>query len=500
MKPINLRNLVIANLNLSKELRDKLFKFWGVKPKDQELKSLEYLVNELRALPYLNDSEVAQNLSGCYFGFEIPNISKEFDCLWISNNSIVNIEIKSNEVGEDKIKKQLLQNKCYLRHLSRNTHLFSCVTSTGHCYSINGMGDLVSVQLQDLAKAISAIHKEQLYENDIEQLFPPESFLVSPFNSTEDFLGKQYFLTDQQNDIKKNVLAFVNDDRGYFYAINGGPGTGKSLLIYDIARSLMEEGTEVLICHAGILNDGHSKLMSYGWNICQTKEISYHEADVYIIDEAQRCYNLDTIIKLVTEAKKKCIISYDPRQLMRNDELNYHNNEQIIANAGNNVVTLSTKIRTNKYVYNFIKALFDKSIPVINEKNDYVEITYCSSLDDVLTTEEVLTRQGYVLPIFTPRLYSWEEYEKWFPNTRETAHAVIGQEFDKVAALISPNIDYDQDGKLVSSKSSYYYNEELMLYQILTRARHKVHMIIFDNSPMLERCLALINKPLQNKH
>lgn len=35
MKPINLSNLVVANNNLSKELRDKLFETWGVNPKNE---------------------------------------------------------------------------------------------------------------------------------------------------------------------------------------------------------------------------------------------------------------------------------------------------------------------------------------------------------------------------------------------------------------------------------------------------------------------------------
>lgn len=497
MKPINLRNLVVANKSLSKELRDKLFESWGVNPKERELNSLEYLVNALRALPELDDEEWIKILSSCYFGFKISNISKEFDCLWISEDSIVNIELKSEDIGEIRIKTQLLQNKYYLRHLSKDTHLFTCITSNGYCYSINEEGELVSVQLKDVAKAIVDIHKEQLYCDNIELLFPPEKFLVSPFNSTKEFLEKHYFLTNSQEELKKKVLAFIYEkDNGFFFAINGAPGTGKSLLIYDIARTLMDEGMKVVVCHAGLLNVGHSILIENGWDICQTKEISSHEADVYIIDEAQRCNNLSTIIKLVVDKKKKCIISYDPLQLMRDYELKFNNVEHIIKNVGNKIGTLSSKIRTNKYVYNFIKALFDKNIPVIKEKNDYVDITYCSTIEEVLSAEKVLLYQGYELPQFTPSIFTNEEYEKWYSNTLKTAHAVIGQEFDKVAALISPYINYNEEGKLVSSKSSYY-NEWRMLYQILTRARHKIHLIIFNNPPMLERCLKLINVPSQ---
>ena len=45
------------------------------------------------------------------------------------DTSVVNIELKSEDVGEIRIKTQLLQNKYYLRHLSKDTHLFTCVTS-----------------------------------------------------------------------------------------------------------------------------------------------------------------------------------------------------------------------------------------------------------------------------------------------------------------------------------------------------------------------------------
>lgn len=425
----------------------------------------------------------------------------------------MNIELKSKDVGLDRIKKQLEQNGYYLRHLSKTILLFTCETSSGNCYFINSSGELVTVPFKELVNALDYIHKEKLYDSEIEDLFPPEKFLVSPFNSTNDFLQRYYFLTNQQEGIKKEVMNFVdNPNRGSFYAITGAPGTGKTLLTYDVARTLMEQGKKVIIGQSGSLNNGHYHLKNNGWSIYQTRDLvlsnnyldaNYslykeshfaEEADVIIIDEAQRCYNLNEIIDLVEKHAKKCIISFDPRQLMRDEEFNYQNPDLIFNKSGKNVCNLSNRIRTNKQVYSFIAALFDMNKPLSSEKNDSVDITYCSTIVEVRIVEQLLSDNGFEVPKFTPKIHDCEEYQKWFLSSSNSAHAVIGQEFDNVAALISPNIHYDQNGNLVSCKS-YYYSECRMLYQILTRARKKIHLIIYNNPQMLERCLKLINIP-----
>lgn len=240
--------------------------------------------------------------------------------------------------------------------------------------------------------------------------------------------------------------------------------------------------------------------MSYNYldaNYSLYKESHFAEdSDVIIIDEAQRCHNLKEIIDLVEKQAKKCIISFDPRQLMRDEELKYQNPELILNKSGDNVCSLSNRIRTNKHVYTFIAALFDINKPLSNEVNDCVDITYCSTIAEVRIAEQLLSDNGFEVPKFTPKIHDCEEYQKWFLSSSHSAHAVIGQEFDNVAALISPNIHYDQNGNLVSGKS-YYYSECRMLYQILTRARKKIHLIIYNNPQMLERCLKLINIPSQ---
>ena len=58
---------------------------------------------------------------GWFYSFTIPQVGKEFDLLRITENSVINLELKSRSVDESKIEKQLIQNRYYLGHLKKNT-------------------------------------------------------------------------------------------------------------------------------------------------------------------------------------------------------------------------------------------------------------------------------------------------------------------------------------------------------------------------------------------
>ena len=85
MKAINLTSVVTSYQNLKEDKRKALFNVWGVDPKPDELVSLDIFIKRIRSL-YPNDpKQVSYNLGDCYFGFTIPRISKEMDCLWIGS-------------------------------------------------------------------------------------------------------------------------------------------------------------------------------------------------------------------------------------------------------------------------------------------------------------------------------------------------------------------------------------------------------------------------------
>ena len=225
--------------------------------------------------------------------------------------------------------------------------------------------------------------------------------------------------------------------------------------------------------------------------ITQTADLE--KADIYMIDEAQRCYSyhLDYIIDGVRKTGKKCIMSFDREQVMSNAERKRDNGTKISSVCGNYCFSLTSNIRTNTAVYEFVRALFDLGKSVNKPVKGNVEITYCQNIGEEVTVLSILKDKGYHVPKFTPRLHGVEDYEAWFPGDEQSAHEVIGQEFDYVVGLVSENMAYNPEGRLVS-RGNYLYNEERMLYQILSRARKKIHLVIVNNPLVLERCLKLM--------
>lgn len=505
MRPVNLQSIVMAYRGLNTVQRENLYKTWQIVPKSSELEVLEYLVVQMVGMKKYSSVEIAMMLDDCFFGFKIPQISAQFDSLWIGETTVVNIELKSGAVEEKRIQNQLIHNQYYLRHLKKKDVLsYAIVSSTTQSFSLNPNGDLVSVPLTDVVTALYNIHQESLFCEDIEQLFPPERFLVSPFNSTGDFLEKHYFLTQQQQEIKEKAIKFINNanSNDLFCAITGGPGSGKSLLMYDIARSLMQTAKNVLIGQSGKLNEGHKKLIDKGWNIKCTRDILHFdfanqthymdEADVLFIDEAQRCRNLNQIVQVVNKSNCKCVFSYDSNQIMKDEERQRDYSGKIQSLVGSNNYKLTSNIRTNAAVYEFVNALFDKRHSVNKPIRGNVLITYCQNEKEARIILEVLKQKGYEVPKYTPRVHGEDEHESWFPSDTLNSHDVIGQEFNDVACLLSRNMYYNENGKLVS-RAKYLYLEDRMLYQILTRARKKLHLVIFNNQPILERCMKLIS-------
>ena len=100
------------------------------------------------------------------------------------------------------------------------------------------------------------------YSVDPDRLFLPSNYLISPFNSTEAFMDGNYFLTSAQEKVKEEMLLELDETPFMFFCLSANAGTGKTLTMYDIAKSFIEKGKKVLIIHCGILNQGHEALKS----------------------------------------------------------------------------------------------------------------------------------------------------------------------------------------------------------------------------------------------
>lgn len=431
--------------------------------------------------------------SNYYIGFTIKQIGKEFDLLRFGENYHINIELKRTSTKE-KIQKQLIKNKHYLNSLKADTFNFTYVSSENKLYYLKEDNSLSESDFKFLVDKIA--HQDVLEFADLNMLFDPTNYLVSPFNSTKSFIDHKYFLTQQQEYVKGQFSKLYSSSQSKLFTIKGSAGTGKTLLVYDIAKQYINAGKKVSLIHCGNLNSGHRKLIhDYSWNIRPIKSyeaLLLEQSDLIIVDESQRIRKdqLEEIIEYAKNNQVTCIFSLDPRQCLKKEEIKNKIHEYLYQIVDEQF-DLTKKIRTNPEISAFIKNLFSRSDRTSQQKYNNIEIHYFSYIDEVKSFVTALNLKGWTSINYTPARYSTSSISRMLVHTEETAHTVIGQEFDNVIAVIGDSFYYNSDGKLVGDRDAYYPPTR-MLYQILTRTRKKLCLVIVDNEEILKECLELL--------
>ena len=335
---------------------------------------------------------------------------------------------------------------------------------------------------------------------DIDSYFNPSNYLVSPFNSTQEFAKGKYFLTQRQEQIKNTIVGLLNTSKYSILSIKGKAGTGKTLLTYDIAKDVLQS-KKVLIVHCGYLNEGHNKLRDdYGWPIIAIKYLMREDLSKYhlvIIDEAQRINDtqLKHVINKTKRVSNNCIFSYDEQQTLKKEEIDNKIAEKIEAELTYEAFELTTKIRTNKEVASFIYCLFGKNRALDNLKKSNIELYYFDDCDSAKKFLRHLKSENWKIINYTPSTRATLEYERHrISDEDDNAHTVIGQEFDNVVAVIDEHFYYKRG---VLSTRNYnsppFYHPTKMLFQIVSRTRVKLCIVVINNSEVFRRCLEILN-------
>ncbi|AWW32419.1 hypothetical protein DN752_20990 [Echinicola strongylocentroti] len=494
MKEINLKSLIYAHKFLEQQLFQNYCNFFGISPKDQELNDLMIFCRELNLISLNEDC-----FNSFYIGYTIPQISKEFDLLRFGKNYTLNIELKSSST-EEKIIYQLKKNKYYLSFLEEDIINFCFESRSRKLYVLDEQGNLIEDDFEKLLRLILGQEAKALY--NIDTIFNPSNYLVSPFNSTERFMRGNYFLTNQQEEIKKKSLQNISSSGTCFISISGKAGTGKTLLTYDIGKEIMNQGHKCLVIHCGILNQGHQRLLEeFSWEIIAIRDLGDRDLSKYflvIIDETQRIYpnQLKQIISSIKASNINCIFSFDMQQYLKKQEAKNNIENFIQENTSGIHYQLTTKIRTNKEIASFIMGILNRKNKIHSggDKSN-IELTYFKKNIDAKNYIKTQTKKGWKSINYTPDSVTEHPYTKFQIYGEDNAHNVIGQEFDKVIAVIDSHFFYNERNDL--STRGYartpYYHPTQMLIQIMSRTRRKLNLIIINNEEILERALEVIN-------
>lgn len=490
----NLFSILESKNNLSDELFKKYLEYQNIYLEDGEMEDLFKLTQNLA-----REDESLDIFDGYYIGYKIPQISKEFDLLKITETSVINIELKSG-ANEEKIKEQLIRNKYYLDFLGKvKIYNITYQSNEDQFYILNEEKKLNKLDTKELIKILLL---EAPLADDLNKLFDPSKFLVSPFNSTEKYIKGEYFLTNQQKEFKEKILKIIEENKYSSCAVSGKAGTGKTLLVYDIAKEILLTKKKVLIIHCGKLNRGHIKLRDQH-NIEIIPIISFTESiidknyDLIIFDEAQRIYSKQLEVILKNKEKSNYLFSYDKSQTLSHRDGKYG---KYIASELYEKVTnrfeLSENIRTNEEVSSFIRRFINIKDNKSQRQYKNITIQYFENMNCISNYVRNLKDDGWVYISYTNKQYGNATYETYNTNCEYllNAHDVIGQEFDNVVVIVGEKFLYQETGELTHHSGGPYMPHK-MLFQAMTRVRKKLKIIIVNNPKILERCIEILNSP-----
>ena len=453
-----------------------------------EIESLRNLVDGL-----VGEGVTVSQLDGFFYGFQIPQIGKEFDLLKMLENTCINVELKSTAVPKQQILNQLRKNRHYLNHLGKKLHLYTVVTDSLTCYRLSDQDELVEAELSQLAKLLQ--ENDEKYIPVIDKLFRAGDYLVSPFQTPEKFIRGEYFLTQAQEQIKKKLLQSAQRTPGACFHLTGRPGTGKTLLLYDLAKTFAETGRTLLV-HCDRLCEGLEKINREIPNlqIVPARQLKPDEKyDYILVDEAHRIYEdqLEKICALAADYKQTCVFSSDPEQVLTRLEKERNIVEKIRSRGAEEFV-LSEKLRTNPALHSFIQQLRNlehKPAKAVDYSDIY--LNYANTTAEAQALLDYYRRKGYVFINYTKPEYSQNPYAQ-FEGDLDTHH-VIGREYDKVVMVMDDRFFYDEAGVLQGvpqpDPDALYPN---LFYQGITRVREELAIVVVSAPDLFHKIANIV--------
>lgn len=433
---------------------------------------------------------------GFFFSFVIDHISKEFDLLKIASDKsrVLNVELKSQDVGLDRIEKQLRQNRYYLGHITKNILSFTYLSSTGQVFTLDGEGRFCETSMENLAEIMNGFGPSM--SEGIDSLFNARDFLVSPVNAPGRFLAGQYFLTDQQRDFRDRILKRLGKkegERALFLAVTGLAGTGKTQLVYDLARTV-SAGEKVLILHCSRLSRGHLYLQERLEGITIRNIESFRGAEdlkecgLVLVDEIQRIRpeEFERVHRAVLTCRRACIFSCDLTRAPSAAEME-KDLTALLAEVCERVYELTTRIRINKEMYMFQKGLLNLKQKVRNYRYENVRIVYAGNDEEADTILEYFRFQGYVLIDDSPIPVSEDREEGPMARIVDEGQA-IGQEFDSVLLVMDSGFYYDEKGLLHGAAPE----KEQFLTEAISRTRERLCLMVKGSPDTFEKAASVL--------
>lgn len=442
--------------------------------KEWELESMKALVKQLE----LHMEEVYK--LRFFYSFQIPKLGKEFDLLQIKDDQIVNIELKSGIVSDEAIRRQLIQNRYYLSVFGKPILSYTYISSENHLVRLTNHDHIVEGDWKQLCIALGKESPD--YEGDIEDLFQAELYLISPLTEPERFLKKEYFLTSQQRDIERQILKRIRGKRGGYFWFSGLPGTGKTLLLYDIAMKLSVR-QRVCIIHCGEAGKEwkilHERLRRIDF-LADTQLDGTTDLGCYssiLVDEAH-LLSLEKLSVLLTWSEHRPVIfSSDSEDVISPEEMD----RSIVESLGNlpeiQKFHLTNRIRTNAELSSFIQNMMHLPEKRSPRWYPHIAVVYANNDREVENFLNDFAGQGY---------------QQRMPEGSGQLGIQAVRDAEKIVVLLDEQYYYDEKGYLRSRCSAEKYSSVRKLFHLLNQAKESLALVVRENMAVYEVMMEIL--------
>ena len=438
-----------------------------LKMKEWELESMRALVERLEL--HMQDVSALR----LFYSFQIPRLGKEFDLLQIRENQIINIELKSGAVSEEAIQKQLIQNRYYLSALGKPIQSYTYISSQNRLMRLTNHDHVIEASWNQLCAALQKEGKD--YSDDIENLFRAEWYLFSPLTEPNRFLNKEYFLTAQQRDIKRQILKKIREEQTGYFSFSGLPGTGKTLLLYDIAMKLSNR-QQVCIIHCGeagkkweILHKRLQRIDFLSDNQLET-QFSLEDYHAILVDEAHLLSVEKLNVLLNMSEDRPIIFSSDSEEMISPKEIDQSTMKRMEELPNLQTFRLTNRIRTNAELSSFIQNMMH--LPVRKNQNEFphVSVVYANDTKEADTLVQDYIRQGY-------------QYFSQMGNAELGITAV--RDTEQMVVMLDERYYYDKDQYLRSRNPMQNGQSEVRrLFHLLNQAKENLAFVVKENETL----------------
>ena len=502
-----------------------------LKMREWELESMKALTAELEAC--MEDVYTLR----FFYSFQIPRLGKEFDLLQIKEDQIINIELKSGVVSDEAIRRQLLQNRYYLSVLGRTIHSYTYISSQNRLVRLTNHDHIVEADWDELCRVLQRESPD--YDGNIEELFRAELYLISPLRESERFLQKEYFLTAQQRDIERQILKGIRTKHSGYYWFSGLPGTGKTLLLYDLAMKLSvhqrvcmihcgEAGNDWRILHKRLrridfLSASQLSLQSVRQtmteNACmdESSDTFLESYSAILVDEA----HLLSVEQLKTLEKRKkrvpVIFSSDTEDMISPEELNRALSQRLASLPDVQSFHLTNRIRTNAELSSFIQNMMDLSRRKGQSSYPNIEVVYANDDAEALCLLQGYARRGYFYQISDVRISADPANDvqinggqvkdvKTNDGKTKIANSAV-RDVNRLVVVLDERYYYDGDGYLRAKKSCEASCETertrttpgedrksnvRILFHQLNQAKEKLAIVVRNNPAVYDTILNVL--------